>query len=75
MKAPRRKPTTRTSRHTVLRRCVTRLREPSTYASLAAIAAVGGLQIDESVWRDLSMAGAALAAVVGMVLPEGGNGK
>ena len=74
MKAPKRKITIRKShRRTVIRRCAARLQEPSTYASLAAVAAVMGLQIDPSVWRDAAMVGAALAGMVGIILPEGSS--
>ena len=74
MKAPKRKVTTHTSRsRAIARRSVARLQEPSTYASLAAITAIAGLQVDQSVWRDLAMVGAALAGVAGVVLPEGNS--
>ena len=73
MKVSKRKTTTRISRRTILRRGVARLKEPSTYASLAAIAAIAGIQVDPSVWRDLALVGAALAGVAGMILPERGT--
>ena len=69
MKTPKRKTPTR--KQSVLQRCLVRLQEPSTYASLAALSALAGLQIEPGIVQNITMAGAALAGIAGVALPEG----
>lgn len=49
---------------------ISRLREPSTYAGLAAVAAAFGVAIPVEWVQALSALGVAIAGVVAMVLPE-----
>ena len=70
MKAPKRKAPTRTSRRTILHRCVTRLREPSTYAGLGVIAGALGLNLDDEMLKMIATVGMGVAALAAVVLPE-----
>lgn len=47
-----------------------RLKEPSTYASVAALLAVFGVNVAAPELSAVSMVGAAIAGVLGMFLPE-----
>lgn len=70
MKAPKRKATNHISRRTILRRCVTRLREPSTYAGLGVIAGALGLNLDDEMLKMIATVGMGVAALAAVVLPE-----
>ena len=48
-----------------------RLREPSTYAGLAAVLAVAHLSSDPGLVHSLSMIGMGLGGVIAFFLPEG----
>lgn len=50
-----------------------RLREPSTYAGLAAVAAAFGVKINAGEWSSLVGAAMALAGVAAVLLPERGK--
>jgi hypothetical protein len=47
-----------------------RLREPSTYAGLAAVLAVFHLSTDPGLMHDLSLIGTGIGGVISFVLPE-----
>ena len=47
-----------------------RLREPSTYAGLAAVLGVMGLSTDPGLVKNLSMVGMGLGGLVSFLLPE-----
>jgi hypothetical protein len=47
-----------------------RLREPSTYAGLAALLGVVGLQADPGVLKSISMIGMGVGGLISFVLPE-----
>ena len=47
-----------------------RLREPSTYAGLAAVLGVMGLSTDPGLVKNLSMIGMGLGGLVSFLLPE-----
>ncbi|MGH6954160.1 MAG: hypothetical protein ACREGL_08265 [Alphaproteobacteria bacterium] len=49
-----------------------RLREPSSYAAIAAVLAMIGVNIDEGLWRDAVMAATGLAGILGVMLREKG---
>jgi len=49
-----------------------RLREPSSYAAIAAVLAMIGVNIDEGLWRDVVMAATGLAGILGVTLREKG---
>lgn len=48
-----------------------RLREPSTYAGLAAVLAVFHLSTDPGLVHSLAMIGTGIGGVIAFVLPEG----
>lgn len=50
-----------------------RLREPSTYASIAAALGIFGLNVEQEMISMLSQAGAALACVAGVFMGEKGK--
>lgn len=50
-----------------------RMKEPSTYASLAALMGVFGVTMAGPELSAVSMVGAALAGILGMFLPERGK--
>ena len=47
-----------------------RLREPSTYAGLAALLGVVGLSADPGVLKSVSMIGMGIGGLISFVLPE-----
>lgn len=50
-----------------------RLKEPSTYASLATFAALMHVNIDPGLWKDIALYGGIVASVCGFLSTE--NGK
>ena len=48
-----------------------RLREPSTYAGLAAVLAVAHLSTDPGLVHDITLIGTGLGGVIAFFLPEG----
>jgi len=49
---------------------IKRLREPSTYATLAAMTAAFGLSVEPGVVQNVTLAGTGVAGLLGMLLPE-----
>ena len=49
---------------------IDRFREPSSWASLAVLFTLVGLNIDEGLWRDVVMAGTGVAGILGFWLRE-----
>ena len=47
-----------------------RFSEPSTYASLAAVLAAVGFNIDPGLWQTVTQVGVALAGAAGVLLAE-----
>ena len=70
MKASKRKATTHVSRRTILRRCLARLREPSTYAGIGVIAGALGFNLDDEILKMAATTGMGLAALAAITLPE-----
>lgn len=50
-----------------------RAREPSTWASIAAVLGMAGVNVDPGVWHTVALFGAAGAAALGVVLSEKGS--
>ncbi|MEO5336887.1 MAG: hypothetical protein H7841_08335 [Magnetospirillum sp. WYHS-4] len=53
---------------------IDRLKEPSTWAGIAAIAAAAGVHLEPGVWQIISTAGVAIAGTVAMIRKEGDRG-
>ena len=49
---------------------IARLREPSTYATLAAMLGAFGLSVEPGVLQNLTLAGTGLSGLLGLLLPE-----
>ena len=47
-----------------------RFKEPSSWASVAALLALVGLQVDESLWQSIVWLGAGAAGVLGFMIRE-----
>lgn len=56
-----------------MRKWMNRLKEPSTYASLAAVLALTGVKVDPGWIEAAATLGAGVAAVLGIVLKETGR--
>lgn len=50
-----------------------RLKEPSSWASLAAILALFGVNMPDSFWQDMSQVGVGVAGIVGLMMADPGN--
>lgn len=53
---------------------INRFKEPSSYAAVAAVLALVGINIDAELWGYIVSACAALAGVFGFFMKEKGNG-
>jgi hypothetical protein len=51
---------------------VQRLKEPSSYAAIAGVLALVGVQLPEGLWDHVVTAGAAAASLAAFFLPERG---
>jgi len=49
---------------------LSRLREPSTYAGLAAVLAAAGVNLDPSLFQALTLTATGIAGLVAVLLPE-----
>ena len=57
-----------------MEKLIKRLTEPSTYASIVGALALVGVQVEAEWAEAATMVGGAIAAVLGVVLKEKGNG-
>lgn len=49
---------------------ITRVKEPSTWASLAALLVGFGVSIPDALWQSITMTGVGIAGILGFVLSE-----
>lgn len=50
-----------------------RMKEPSTYAGLGALAAAFGVHLDDSVWQGMVQVATAAAGLAAVLTPEAGS--
>ena len=56
-----------------MRKYLQRLKEPSSYAAIAAVLALAGVNIDTELWQYIVGAASALAGIAGFFIGEKGN--